>query len=273
MEMLASQELVGASWSGALPADILDLPTGWEAGPWARLVQASAVLSGQRWMLVGGLMVASHAIRSGIGHVRPTTDVDVVVELGVEASPSTAVATLATIGYRPKPPLDGGSPFHRLVRGTDVLDVMTTDRSTTARFGPLPWLAVPGSSSAAGRCDDVQLIDHREDIVATIRIPDLASALSLKGAAYRADTRDRDRHLEDALVLLAIASNVQALTMSKSMRAHTNDVIAGLDDPAPWQSVAPVLRARALAAIRVLRPDWNAPASVRGSLGRPGAQR
>ncbi len=53
MEMLASQELVGASWSGALPADILDLPTGWEAGPWARLVQASAVLSGQRWMLVG----------------------------------------------------------------------------------------------------------------------------------------------------------------------------------------------------------------------------
>ncbi|MGB2951189.1 MAG: hypothetical protein WBG14_00525 [Rhodococcus sp. (in: high G+C Gram-positive bacteria)] len=41
----------------------------------------------------------------------------------------------------------------------------------------------------------------------TLRIPDVLGALVLKGAAYIEDTRDRDRHLDDAAVLACAATD------------------------------------------------------------------
>jgi hypothetical protein len=40
----------------------------------------------------------------------------------------------------------------------------------------------------------------------TIRIPDIASALSLKGAAYHTPSANPERHLQDAITLFACAA-------------------------------------------------------------------
>ena len=51
-------------------------------------------------MLVGGLMVHLHAHLAGVGHQRPTNDVDVVVLAGA-GSYAQVAAAVEMLGYRP----------------------------------------------------------------------------------------------------------------------------------------------------------------------------
>ena len=131
-----------------------------------------------RWMLVGGLMVHAHAQLAGIQHTRPTDDADLVVEVRA-GSYAEAAAVLQRLGYVQHESLDRHAPFHRFTRGREHVDLMGPE-DNPVRFLGRDVLAVPGSRSALNRT-----IAYKTAGGVAIRIPDLESALSLKGEAFR----------------------------------------------------------------------------------------
>ena len=124
------------------------------------------------------------------------------------------------------------------------------------RFAGRHVLGVPGSRSALNRT-----IPFALPTGLMIRIPDLASALSLKGAAYYLPGINRERHLQDGVTLLACADTNQ-LDLSKSMRRNVNHLINALDTTDAWATTDPSSRRRAVRAILQLRPDWCVPGFV-----------
>lgn len=68
-----------------------------------------------------------------------------------------------------------------------------------------------------------------------ISIPDALGALVLNGAAYREDSRDKERHLDDAVVLCATIRNplVRAGQMKGSDKSRILSLHKKLADPGP----------------------------------------
>lgn len=91
----------------------LPLPEfGWDR-PWPNLFELAGALPGDKWTLVGGAMVQTHALAHGITGIRPTDDLDVLLHIemltGVASDTHTA---LTTLGY------DLLKPMQRKVRLT-----------------------------------------------------------------------------------------------------------------------------------------------------------
>jgi hypothetical protein len=94
-----------------------------------------------------------------------------------------------------------------------------------------------------------------------IRIPDVESALSLKGAAFRSPGPNRVRHLQDAVTLFACLDTVQT-SISKSMKKDINNLISAMDNAEAWSFADPTNRRRAIRAIRAVHHLWEPPAFV-----------
>lgn len=221
--------------------------------PFAQLGEIAQALPADRWMLVGGLMVHAHAELAGLVHPRPTDDVDMVVELRA-GSYLEAAASLERLGYRRHEPLDSWAPFHRFVRRAEVIDLMVPD-GRPVRAAGRDVVAVPGARSALKRT-----IPYSAPGSVHVRIPDLGSALSLKGAAYRLPGADRGRHLQDGVTLFACATG--DLQLSRSMRQNVNNLIQGLGSNDAWAHFPLPTRRRAVRAIREVRPGWVIPSFV-----------
>lgn len=226
-------------------------------GPEAQLVELADTIPPERWMLVGGLMVHIHAHNAKVFHQRPTNDVDVVLMPTVDSYATTAAA-LQSIGYRPHESLDQKGPFHRFTRGSEIVDVMAPEGRTMTFLGR-PVLEVPGTRSARSRTVPFPLND-----TITINLPDVASALSIKGAAAVTDGFFRGKHVDDGLTLFACGSGTD-LQLSKSMRRNVNVLVAALAEPEPWLAVPADKRIRAIQTIRRIRPDWTPPVGIAGS--------
>ncbi len=234
----------------------------------ANVAELAAVLPPSSWVLIGGLMVHAHADLAGLVHPRPTDDVDVVVEVQVMSYPRAAAA-LEAIGYRRREPLDRRTPFHRFERtrcgesgrGGDVVDLMAPEGSAV-RFAGRDVIRVPGSRSALRRTVSYPLGDGAEPSASVVdgpvRIPDLSSAISLKGAALRTPSANPVRHLQDAVTLFACVDR-STVDLSKSMRQHANHLINALDSVEAWSFADPHTRRKAVRAIRTVRPDWRIP--------------
>jgi hypothetical protein len=222
-------------------------------GPEAQLVELAGAVDPHRWMLVGGLMVHLHAHVAGVRHQRPTNDVDIVL-LPSPGTHTQTAAALGRIGYLPHESLDHTAPFHRFVRGREQIDVMGFD--DRARYRGRRVLQVPGAKSASKRIAWVEIASG-----SSIQLPDLASAISLKGAALQTDGAGRPRHAQDGITLFACTAE-QEISLSRSMRANVNHLISELENPTHWLSVPAAMRLRAVRAIQQLRPDWNLPTAV-----------
>jgi hypothetical protein len=76
-----------------------------------------------------------------------------------------------------------------------------------------------------------------------ISIPNAPGALILKGADYREDSQDKDRHLDDAVVLCATIRNplVTAQQMKGSDKSRVLSLHKELSDPGhpSWQLLEP----------------------------------
>ena len=97
------------------------------------------------------------------------------------------------------------------------------------RFRGYDLVQVTGGTQALRRTVLAEL-----EIAGTARttnsVPDAFGALILKAAAHRADTRDRERHLTDAAVLLACVDQFEERTSSGSDRSRLLH-LAHLADP------------------------------------------
>ena len=205
--------------------EVAAAPGGWP-DPWLNVSEIAAVLPSEKWTLVGGLMVQVHSVHHGLGIVRPTNDVDIV--LHVETSRGVAAETAAalrSLGYRLRPAVDPrDNTAHRFFRGKskvdlvtsrsdggpddgleEVVDVLVADHhapKATERLAGREMVRIEGGTQALRRTINARL-EIEPGTVTTVSIPGPFGALVLKAAAYRTDSRDRDRHLRDAVALLA----------------------------------------------------------------------
>lgn len=183
-------------------------PGGW-APPWPVVVEIASVLPPRSWVLVGGLMVQLHARAAGVDEVRPTHDVDALVDvMAAGVSMAGTTAALTAIGFAVVEPGWPESPVHRLRRNDDVVDVLVADhlpKHSQPRLGRHPVMAVDGGTQALARTQQV-VIEH-EDGTVDVAVPDLLGALVLKAAAHMVERRDRDRHLRDAALLASLITD------------------------------------------------------------------
>lgn len=134
-------------------------------------------------------------------------------------------------------PVEPSGPFHRFTRGEDIVDIMVTNRAGHARWMSRPIMRAPGATLALQDPDVYILEVGGRDV--RIAVPRTPAALVLKAAAFKNDQRDRGRHLEDIVVLLAADTNnpLEYSSIPTTQRRHLQPALVHLADlghPA-WQ--------------------------------------
>ncbi|MBO1268591.1 hypothetical protein [Arthrobacter cavernae] len=253
------------------PADDRELwdvpvpPGGWGT-PWPQCVELARTLPSTQWTLVGGLMVQLHAAAAGLAVSRPTADVDIVlhIETGAAAT-SSVVAVLSKLGYTLQQSIDDDAPAHRFVRGAQQIDVMIADHLAPAkipRLGGRRPFQIPGGTQALQRTVNCRMTAD-DDGPVLVSIPNPLGALVLKGAAYREDSRDKDRHLDDAVVLCATIRNplvtVGLMKGSDKSRVLSLHRVLSDDGHRSWQLLEPAERIIAMDALRILAANHSLP--------------
>lgn len=172
-----------------------------QADSWAALVELAPVL-GDNWLLVGGQMVFLHEVERRSTDIRPTDDVDVVVNLRAEPAGLARVheALIGADFMQDAPGPDGAA--HRYRRGDAVFDVLAPDNvgeRAQLSLGAGRTIEAPGTTQAFHRCDVVTVdLDGSSGV---IRRPNLVGALIGKAAAVvkisSQSAASRAKHLRD----------------------------------------------------------------------------
>jgi len=219
----------------------------WEEQPWPSAFELARVLPRSSWTLVGGLMVKLHAELANLPAPRTTVDVDSALHLETHAITfAEANALLTSAGYR----LNTDTKHaYRFDRGPDQVDVMCSDRQSVwkrPRFGGRPLFGIPGGTRALKQTIDVDVITGTDTI--RLVLPTLRGALVLKGAAYLEDARDRGRHAEDAVILLACLTDATEVwsDLSQLSRRRVRALVKALTEQnGPWANHDVVVQALA----------------------------
>jgi hypothetical protein len=238
-------------------------PGGWGT-PWPQCVELARELPSTQWTLVGGLMVQLHAATAGLAVSRPTADVDIVLHIETGATTSSVAGVLNRLGYTLQKSIDKDAPAHRFVRDKQQIDVMVADHLPPAKLptlgGRKPF-KVAGGTQALQRTVNCRLNVDGDTVL--ISIPNALGALVLKGAAYREDSREEDRHLDDAVVLCATIRNplVTAAQMKGSDRSRILTLHKELSNPGhrSWRLLESADRTPAMDALRILATNHNLP--------------
>jgi hypothetical protein len=210
-------------------------------------------------------MVQLHGVTAGLPVVRPTNDVDILLHVETGRGRAAQVARgLEELGYQLAPSIDPRTgTAHRFVRGhavvdlvSSVVDVVAADHApprALERFRGYDLVQVAGGTQALRRTVHAEL-EITGSARTTVSVPDAFGALILKAAAHKADTRDRDRHLTDAAVLLACVDPFEHRTPSGSDRSRLLHLSEHLADPtAPaWLQLPDDARRNGQAALDLL---------------------
>lgn len=234
--------------------------------PWPNVFEVAGVMPGRGWTLVGGLMVQAHALAHDVAVVRPTDDLDLLLD--IEVSRSVASDThrqISSLGYVLQSPLDSRSktsPHYRYLRestlGVERIDVMVADHAGPSAGRLLqgrPMFAVEGGTQALRRTMTCA-IDDGKGRIHELTVPDELGAVVLKGAAYAVDRRDRERHLQDAAVLAACITDhaAELNRLAGSDRKRLRTLAKALADPAhpAWLALDPEQRQAGMDTLRIL---------------------
>jgi hypothetical protein len=244
----------------------LEAPAGGWFHPWPNVFELTAVLPVGNWMLIGGLMVHAHAYSHGIDVIRPTDDLDILLNIELSgAIVSQANTGMVALEYILQEPLDArrkSSVHYRYARrklgSTHRVDVMIADHlpsNKQQRLQGRPMFEVTGGSRALNRPLKF-LMDNEEGSYIPLLMPDELGALILKSAAYTADRRDPERHLQDAAVLAACITDHEVLIeeLRGSDRKRLRKLANVLDDsrhPA-WLLLTPEHRLAGQDTLRIL---------------------
>ena len=259
-------------WPGSVAdRETIDVPSplgGW-GSPWPNVAEIEAVLPHESWTLVGGLMTQLHGIRAGIGVVRPTNDVDIVLHVETTRGVAATTATvLESLGYELAPSLDPRvGTAHRFRRGEstvdlvtsvgDVVDVLVADHAAPRARQQLrgrEMVAIDGGTQALRRTINARL-QIGSGTTTTVSVPNPFGALVLKAAAFQADSRDPERHLQDAAVLLCCIEDPDAEReqFAGSDRQRLEVLRRALPDGArEWRVLTAEQRVNGHAALRLL---------------------
>ena len=183
------------------PVIVLPSLSGGQAESWAALVELAPAF-GQNWLLVGGQMVFLHELERQSIDVRPTDDIDVVVDLRAEPAGLARIhSALISASFEQDSPGPEGTA-HRYRRSEAVIDVLAPDnvgKRAQLKLGSGRTIEAPGTSQAFRRCGVVTV--EAGGVSAEIRRPDLVGALLGKAAAVvkisSQSAASRAKHIRD----------------------------------------------------------------------------
>lgn len=244
------------------------------------LLEVADTLSGEDWLLVGGAMVHLHCGRADVHYGRPTSDVDLVVDPIGDTTLQSVARALSAAGFQGVEPLSGAGALHRFVRnGSEIVDVMGKDSDLTPdRWHGYRVVKCPGSKSALGTYasgSPKELLELSPHVGKPVRIPNVWSAIALKGHSLLTSAPNRQRHVQDGLALLACAHRAETKrTLTNSERSALNtllssDYLAHLENWLPlsethwdeaWSEIRRLRPQGPIFIPRVLRerfPDWD----------------
>ncbi len=161
--------------------------TGPQASSWDALLRLAPEL-GPGWLLIGGQMVFLHHCERGSTASRPTTDVDVVIDVKVDRAGLERVHELLTAhGFTQGGPSPQGLA-HRFVRDQATIDILAPDHlgeRTVLELGFGRTIGAPGSRLALSRSSWVTVHGPGPGsrLSAEIRRPTLLGAMVAKAAA------------------------------------------------------------------------------------------
>lgn len=218
--------------------------------PWRAVIEIAGTGIAERLTLVGGLMVAVHARRSGVTMNRPTDDVDVLVDYWMHRTGlADARVALRRIGFDL---VDSGEHAYRFVHADGrKVDLMVADHlpsNMRPRLALRDAFVAPAGQQAIRR-RDLYTLTFNSGVQVVLGVPDELGALVAKGAAYLVDQRDRNRHLDDAAVLFAGVTDASAFDyeqLSKNDRRRLRAVLDHLNGEAhpSWVGLGEADRAR-----------------------------
>jgi hypothetical protein len=204
-------------------------------------------------------MVQAHAQMAGI-QSRATTDVDMLIDVLADTDNIKQVITgLESIGFIKQEPGLRGSPFHRLKRDKQIVDILIaehlpTGKQKAAKVDRLTMMETPGGAQALSR--RMTVVAHTTQGQFAFCLPDELGALILKSAAWKSDTRNKERHLEDAALLASlipyVATELNRLHGSDKKRLRA--IYTALQDsnhPA-WLQLPPDQRIQGHDTLRIL---------------------
>jgi hypothetical protein len=245
-------------------------PAGGWPTPWPSVAELSETLPAGSWTLVGGLMTQLHTIDHGIGVVRPTNDVDIVLHIEtMRGVPGTVATALEELGYRLQHSIDPrNNTAHRFIRGTTAIDIVTDGQDDQVDV-LIAYHAAPRVVEKLRGRDMVRMeggtqalrrtVNARLQIVggtrSTVSVPRPFGALILKAAAFITDSRDRGRHLFDAVALLACIDDPYAERedFTGSDRGRIAMLVSHLGQShAAWRSLPEEHRIQAQLALDIL---------------------
>lgn len=222
------------------------------------------------WLLVGGQMMLVLAVQHNAERIRPTEDIDVVVNLRVQPDGTELLSKwLQKQGFR----LEGVSQDqigHRFVRptatatGTVVFDVLAAagvgNRARMTTVPPARTVGAPGSLQAFGRSSVLEVLisdfTNQNERVGKVRCPDLLGALVAKAAATSIPVRqNRERDWQDAALLLSVLADPVAASeqLGKRDREHLRRLRPLLETAHPgWENLSTEARRLGVAALSFL---------------------
>lgn len=229
----------------------------WLMPPWPVAFELARLLPAHSWTLVGGLMVQMHATIAGLPAGRATVDVDSTLHLETGAVGfAQAASLLSAAGFT----LDPNTTFAYLFRrGPNRIDLLCTDRYAAWRkptFSGRPLFGIAGGTRALRSTINVNLATQTDTV--NLVVPELQGALVLKGGAYLEDQRDRDRHLEDAIMLFACATEPHKLLvgLSAQSRRRILALVRALEaQRTVWATADPGVASLAREALPLVRPS------------------
>lgn len=210
--------------------------TGDETLPaWRSVIELDQAGLSEALTLVGGLMVYAHARAAGLSSPRPTADADVLVDV-ITARPTLneVSAGLRLMGFEL---VTEYATAYRFRHPDDrIIDMMVADHlpaHVRARLAGRPAFQAPAGQQAINRREVWQL-EFSSDLRCRIGVPNVLGALVAKGAAWIADNRNPERHLQDVATLLAAIQDASAIdyTLTASDRRRLRAVRNPLSNPA-----------------------------------------
>lgn len=189
-----------------------------QADMWHLILRLANRLREDQWALIGGQMVALYAARAGRPFPRVTADIDMLANMEVlAANLATCTSALTALGLQVE--LDSSGAAYRFTgagpSGPLQVDLLAPDhgpakRRLHTRGGDT--IETPGGTQALNRIAlaTVVLPTGESEEVPT---PSLLGAIVLKAAAWLADTRDPDRHSQDAALLASFIDDVPGMVL------------------------------------------------------------
>lgn len=217
---------------------------------WSAVGELAGQLPGD-WVLIGGMMVQSHAIEHGVTEVRPTRDIDVLGQARPQGALTAIDHALRNEGFEPvMPDLDGYA--HRYERDDLTVDLLAPDGITPPpRIGAGgKAIGVPGGSQALVRSESVSVAVAGRSF--ELRRPTLLGAVLIKARSLMVHS-DPDAQREDLLTLLAIIADPREMAkeLRRSERGWLRNAESRLDLLGSSSLDARVMR-RAQLAFRLL---------------------